>query len=90
MPRLAQPLAHVEPRDPREHDVEHDEIEVLGGETLERRLALADDRGVVPLELEVVRQCLGEMLFVLDDQNATCHGSPRSAVINVLGKLLLW
>src|SRR5664280_2427047 len=86
---FAQPLADVEPRDAGEHYVEHHEVEVLGGETLEPGLPVADDRGLIPLELEVVRQRLGKMPLILDDQNATCHRSPRSVPITVLGKFFL-
>ena len=57
----------------RQHHVEHDEIERLSRRSeqpLQRRLAGVDDFDAVALGLEVEAQPFGEMLLVLDDQDA--------------------
>ena len=50
--RGAEPLADLEPVELRQHDVEHDEIEVLGREAIERLLAVerGDDAETVAFE----------------------------------------
>ncbi len=79
----ARRLADREAVEPREHDVEEDEILPAAADHLERRASLADDRDAVALGFEILGDALGEMLFVLDHQNGARLGheasSPSSA-----------
>ena len=57
----------------RQHDVEDDQVERrrrLAEQPRQRRLAGLDDGGDVALRLEVEAQALGEVLLVLDDEDA--------------------
>src|SRR5262249_12398707 len=72
----------------RQHHVEDDEVERrcgLADQALDGGLAGLDDRGFVAFGLEVEPQPIGEMLFVLDNQDAGHHwaASPALGSINV-------
>jgi hypothetical protein len=67
----AELLHHLEAREPGQHHVEHDEIDRRrGDESLERRLAALGDLDPVALRLEIEREPAGQVLLVLDEQDA--------------------
>src|SRR5436305_1155367 len=83
-----QPLADLEPVQPRQHDVEHDEIDRMRAELPQRLLAVGclDDGEAVALEWK--REHLPNGIFVVDEQNrgggfghvlTTNHARARSA-----------
>ena len=65
----AQALADLEPVELREHQVEHDEVDVLLVEAAERLLAVARGHDPEPLALERVRQELLNRVLVVDEQD---------------------
>ena len=65
----AHPAADFQPVDPRQHEVQHDQIRLIGIETLERLLAAPRLNDAVPLALERVRQKLLDGVLVVDEQN---------------------
>ena len=85
--RRAQPLAHLEPVEPRQHDVEHDEVDRRVGETAQRLLAVGRLHDRVPVLLEREREHLADGVLVVDEQDrgsrfghrrsACCQDSPR-------------
>ena len=64
-----EPLAHLEPVDPRQHDVEHDEVGFVSREPVECLLTVprGDDAKALPLE-RIGQQLLNRVL-VVDEQN---------------------
>ena len=65
----AEPLADLEPVDLREHDVEHDEVDLFLGEALQRLLAVARLNDAVAVPLERIREELLDRVLVVDEQN---------------------
>jgi hypothetical protein len=65
----AQPLAHLEPVELRQHQVENDEVDVLLGELRERLLAVPGMDDSEPVAFERVRQKLLNGLLVVDEQD---------------------
>ena len=65
----AQPLADLEPVEPRQHDVEHHEVDRRVREAAQRLLAVGglDDR--VPVLLEREREHLADGVLVVDEQD---------------------
>ena len=87
MPTRRSSAATVKPSMPGEHHVEHDEIDRLriGRQSFEGRLATLDDRHLVAVGLEVEAESIGEMAFVLDDQDvAHDGGAAGNCTVNVL------
>ena len=75
LPRRAEPPDHLEPVETGQHDVEEDDVEAAGvgvgaDETLEGDRAVLLDLGRVPFRFEIQLEARGEMLLVLDDENA--------------------
>ena len=72
---LAQLADDREPVLARQHDVEHDQVEVLRGieQPRERALPVVQDLGVEALGLEVEAQPFRQVLLVFDNQDALCH-----------------
>ena len=65
----AQPLADLEPVELRQHQVEHDEVDVLLGELRERLLAVPRLDDAEPVALERVREELLNGLLVVDEED---------------------
>ena len=72
--RARMPPAHLEAVDLRQHQVEHDEVERLLGEAVERLLAVAGRDHLVAVALERERQQGLDRLLVVDEQD------PRGAL----------
>ena len=70
-PQLA---AQREPVLARQHEVEHDEIDVRSLEHPPHRLALADGGHAIAILLEVVAQQCADVAVVIDDQNVLRGG----------------
>ena len=66
----AQPLADLEPVDPRQHQVEHDEVELLLGEARERLAAVGRLHDLVAVALQREREQRLDRLLVVDQQDA--------------------
>ena len=64
-----QALADLEPIEAREHDVEHDEIDRLGVELLERLLAVAGLDDLVAVAFEREREHRTHRVLVVDEQD---------------------
>ena len=64
------------PSGPRgtEAEVEQDELVALGGERVERGLAVGDRAHVVTLGEQRPREDVAEVVVVLDEQDASAHG----------------
>ena len=77
---------HGKAVDPRQHDVEHDSVDRrLLRQSGERGLARLHDLGEMALRLEVEPQPIGQVPFVLHDQNpAHTSGAIGSESVNVL------
>jgi hypothetical protein len=67
-----QAAANLQPVDTGEHDVEDQQIGPRHAlnESRQRRFTAADARGFEPLKVEIAAQAIGQMLVVLDDQEA--------------------
>ena len=63
-----------------QHEVEHDEVDAVRLDGLDRRSPVADDGHRVPVALQVEAQELAEARLVLDDQDPRGgrHGSHPS------------
>jgi hypothetical protein len=61
-----EPPAHLEPVEPRQHQVEDDEIDVLLREPDERLLAVARRQHLVAVALQWIRQQLLDGVLVVD------------------------
>ncbi len=68
-PRLAHLLEHLDTVEPRHHDVEQDQIEVLGLDHLERLVAVAGHRHLVALAPKAPGQNVAVHLLIVDDEN---------------------
>ena len=66
----AQAPHHLEPADPGQHQVEHDELGPLAFGGRERLLAVVGDARVVSRALQVARDDLGDRLLVVDDEHS--------------------
>ena len=64
-----QPLADLEAVELREHQVEHDEVDVLLVEAPQRLLTVARRNDPEPLALERVGQELLNRVLVVDEEN---------------------
>ena len=62
-------LADLETVDLREHDVEHDEVDLLFREPAQRLLAVTGRDDAVPVPLERVREELLNRVLVVDEQD---------------------
>ena len=71
-PSRAQALADLEAVDPRQHQVEHHEVELLLGEARERLAAVGRLHDLVAVPLERERQQGLDRLLVVDEQDAWC------------------
>src|SRR3954447_10897227 len=67
---LAQPLGHVDPVEPGQAEVEDDEVGQEGVGLVQRGHAVGGDLDVVALEPQRALQDLGDVLVVLDDEDA--------------------
>src|SRR3954468_4575819 len=67
--RRPQPLADLEPVEPRQHQVEHDEVDRLLGEQPQRLLAVASLDNNISVLLERERQDGAHGVLVVDQQN---------------------
>ena len=63
------PLADLEPVEPRQHDVEHDEVDGMLVEVPERLVAVACLDHAVPVPLEGKGQELLDQFLVVDEEN---------------------
>ena len=70
----AQPAAHLDAVDVRQHQVEDHEIEGLASAELDRRLAKLRDHDLVAGCQEQVPETLAEGRLVLDDEDAHASG----------------
>ena len=66
----AQPAADLEPVDPRQHQVEHDEVERLLVEALERLAAVGGLDDVVALLAQRIGEQRLDRLLIVDEQDA--------------------
>ena len=69
--RAAEPAADLDPVELGHHHVEHDEVEALLGEAVERLAAVARGDDLVALLAERVRQQRLDRLLVVDEQDAS-------------------
>ena len=65
----AKALADLEPVDLRQHQVEHDEVDVLLGEAPQRLVAVSGRNDPEPVALERVRQELLDRVLVVDEED---------------------
>ena len=65
----AEPLADLEPVDPRQHDVEHDEIGILVREDVEGLLAVEGGDDAETVAFERIPQELLDGFLVVDEQD---------------------
>jgi len=74
-PAVAHRTAQRQAVNPRNHEVEDEQIEALRLDPAERRPAVADSFAGVPFDTEVQRHELPDIGFVLDNQHArsVCH-----------------
>ena len=61
--------------EPRQHQVEHDQVERLGPRRAERLVAVAFETHAQPLELEVQLDQLADVLLVFDEQHTGARSS---------------
>ena len=84
-----QPLAHLEPVQLRQHQVEHDEVEGAFAEPGERLLAVAGGDDAEPVALERVGEELLHGLLVVDEEDGRAVGHARmvetAALLPTLG-----
>ena len=59
----------------RQHQVEQDEVRLLGAELAERRAAVGGLDDAEAFELEGLREGLAEGRLVVDDEDRSCHRS---------------
>ena len=76
-PLLAQGRENLEAVAPRQHQVEQDDLEPVPREAEEGALAGGLDHHVVPLAFEALAQGPGDLLLVLDDEQAAGRRRPR-------------
>jgi hypothetical protein len=83
---LAELGGHRKAIAPRQHHVEHHEIDArVGREPVEGRLAGGGGLRDVPLGFEVEAEAVGQVLFVFDDEDAAhAAGSRGSCSVKVL------
>ena len=74
---LAQLADDREPVLARQHDVEHDQVEVLRRieQARERAIAVVQHLGLEALRLEVEAEPFRQVLLVFDNQDALRHGA---------------
>ncbi len=72
---VAQALAHLQPVDARQHQVQHDQVVVLGGGQVQTAEAILRAVDHVALELKVVQHVGENVTVVFDDQDAHRWGT---------------
>ncbi len=70
--------------EPRQHEIEHDQVEAAFLRDMERLFTVADDRAVEVGQLQMEADEIADRLFVLDDQDARAtrrrHRRPREVL----------
>ena len=64
--------------EPRQHQVEHDQVERLRARVAQRLVAVADRDGRQPLEPQVQRDEVADVRLVLDDEDARARRAARA------------
>ncbi len=72
-------MQHLLAAEPRQHEIEHDEMIGLGAQELVGLLAVTDRVDRIAELAQPTDDHVGEILRVLDDQDAHCRASPDLA-----------
>ena len=81
-PRRAQPAADLHAVEPRQHEIEHDEIERIAQPRLDARDAVADRGHLVTVAREQIDDAIAQAGFVFDHEDAhalDCATAPCKA-----------
>jgi hypothetical protein len=73
-----QVAAHVEARAVRQHHIEHDEVDMIGGEPVAQLPAVCREQHAEALALDIAGEQLADLRVVIDDENALRGGVHRA------------